>query len=417
MPSATPVPPTATPTGTATATPAPSHSPTIIATGTPTETPAPPTATRLPATPTPQPIADTGQAPPACPGWFGTPEPGKALLTIENYINEPVAVGNIPGRSELQVPAASDAEPGRITLALGPDAYELPINATFGGTSVRVQLGSGQYWLVALTAESVIGAGGRNSPKDKSIVSRVSPLTPPWGCPGGAPPVVVVSPPQCPAWFTTPQEGKGIIVFENHTTNSSIIDGIDGVSFSAPFPKRTGSEPTRLVASFAPGRYRFSLFLHNFTVDLASGQQVAVRWGSPTYPPDVTVLIVPAGCAGYVAPTPAAPPPPPTCPAWFARPEPGKALLVVENHGGKAPVVTLKALAGISLDIQMPPKVGDEPGRHVLMLTPGHYEFEASPYGMIIVDLAAGAMKVAPIHAPRVEQRPVFDLPVPPACN
>ena len=83
-------------------------------------------------------------------------------------------------------------------------------------------------------------------------------------------------------------------------------------------------------------------------------------------------------------------PPKLACPSWFFFPDPGMGLLVIENNIGQD--LLIDALRPLNWTKTIVAKKDDVPGRLVLQLAPGHYEFLDSTYrgkGKIAVDLAS----------------------------
>jgi len=94
--------------------------------------------------------------------------------------------------------------------------------------------------------------------------------------------------------------------------------------------------------------------------------------------------------------------------------------LVIENDAGVD--LLIDAMAPLNWTKIIPAKKDDIPGRLVLQLMPGHYEFRDNEVGTrwrgsIKVDLQAGQMLVSPIwHNNRYEEV-VYPLEVPDGCR
>lgn len=124
-----------------------------------------------------------------------------------------------------------------------------------------------------------------------------------------------------------------------------------------------------------------------------------------------------------VPPTATATPPAiakPACPSWFTFPEPGNGLLIIENHVGLDLVVD--AMKPLNWTKTIPPKKDDVPGRLVLQLTPGHYEFRDHEVGSkwrgtIKIDLQSGQMLVSPVWHNNLFDEVVSPLQVPDGCQ
>ena len=102
------------------------------------------------------------------------------------------------------------------------------------------------------------------------------------------------------------------------------------------------------------------------------------------------------GCPSYAIknPTPNTTP----CPTWFATPERGKGTFLVENFFSGF-VSTIKAAAGMNFQARLPEMQLDMPGRLLLQLVPGHYEFEINALrtNSVAFDISAGQQLVLPI--------------------
>jgi hypothetical protein len=105
------------------------------------------------------------------------------------------------------------------------------------------------------------------------------------------------------------------------------------------------------------------------------------------------------------------------CPAWFATPEPGKGVLVIENHLGMELYVDATYT---SKSWTLPAKQGDTPGRVLLQLPPGHYEYNehtaSGGRGHIGVDIQAGQMLVSPTGSTCSAEQPAYPLEFPQGC-
>lgn len=178
----------------------------------------------------------------------------------------------------------------------------------------------------------------------------------------------------------------------------------------------------------------------------AATQVVVARTPSPTLPAPSATPPVPTATpvaptttplpptATPVAPT-ATPPPPPTatavptkappptqapqatCPSWFQRPQLGKGVLLIENHIGQELLVEQ---IGTPSSWRIPAKQGDTPGRLLLQLPPGAYEFVdyvgGAGRGHIKVRIAEGQMFVSPIWFNNQYDEYVYPLQPPPGC-
>ena len=131
----------------------------------------------------------------------------------------------------------------------------------------------------------------------------------------------------------------------------------------------------------------------------------------PTRPPQPT-------------PKPASPsgPPPtagPACPSWYAKPAPGKGVLLIENHIGDP--LHVEQIQGGSQQWDLPAKAGDVPGRLLLQLSPGDHEFvDYTPYGgrgHIKVRIEAGKSWVSPIWFNNRYDELVYPLTPPEGCE
>jgi len=137
---------------------------------------------------------------------------------------------------------------------------------------------------------------------------------------------------------------------------------------------------------------------------------------SSAVPPTVTPIPPTAVSVPAASPATANP----ACPAWFAFPEPGKGLLVIENDAGVD--LLIDAMAPLNWTKIIPAKKDDIPGRLVLQLAPGHYEFRDNEVGTrwrgsITVDLQAGQMLVSPTWRNNFYKELVYPLEVPDGCR
>ena len=146
-----PLPPTLTVTIAPSATSVPTDTPTALPTSTATRTPEPTrTATRV-STPTPSPTSTVARA--ACPSWFSFPEPGKALLVIENHVGRQQVVDAMkPLNWTKTVEAKRDDVPGRLLIQLAPGHYEFrdhEVGTKWRG-QIKVDLQPGQMLVSAI---------------------------------------------------------------------------------------------------------------------------------------------------------------------------------------------------------------------------------------------------------------------------
>jgi hypothetical protein len=77
-------------------------------------------------------------------------------------------------------------------------------------------------------------------------------------------------------------------------------------------------------------------------------------------------------------PAPTAPATGAACPAWYQPPEPGKGVMLFENHNTFAvnvEEVDVRAAGGGTGRVNVDIKVGDQPGRHAFQLDPGRHTF------------------------------------------
>ena len=147
---------------------------------------------------------------------------------------------------------------------------------------------------------------------------------------------------------------------------------------------------------------------------------------TPTAIPPTATLPPPTGTP--TVPTATLPPPTgtptalvvnPPCPEWFAFPEPGKGVLVLENHVGLDNM--LDAGPPLNWSKLLPAKKDEVPGRLVLQLLPGSYVFNdhtipARLKGRLTLTIKAGELWISPIYLNTFEEV-LLPLDVPPGCK
>ncbi|MBI5877686.1 MAG: hypothetical protein HZB53_08555 [Chloroflexi bacterium] len=426
---ATPVPPPATLTATTVSSPTPTSTasntatppPTRTATPTPTEPPTPEpaaTATRAPTrrpTDTPAPVA----AAPACPAWYQAPQPGKGVLFIANEMNDTTFIESLPGYpSPFQLSGTQSDVPVYITLQLTPGDYVFPFASASGGGSISFTIEADAMML----AEIYKGRRAREgySPwvghtSGAIADAHVGGVLTPYGCPGGLPPTPTPAP-QCPAWFVTPAPEKGVLFIENRTNELLEVLVPDSKALVVKVPVMEGDISGIASVTLSPGHHEFEVSGgKRIVVDIGPGISVMVSYYSPQKTPALLPVYgapAPPACPGYVPPTP---PAPPQCPAWFERPQPGKAVLIVENHWGQMPV-TIVGIKGIELEAILQPRKGDTIDRKILHLNPGHYEF-GTTRGGFTADVEAGIVySMALVDFPKSPQKATI-IPLPPGCG
>ena len=117
--------------------------------------------------------------------------------------------------------------------------------------------------------------------------------------------------------------------------------------------------------------------------------------------------------------------PPPTvapreaCPGWYSKPEPGKGILVIENHIGEE--LQVEQIQGLTGQWRIAAKQGENPGRLLLQLPPGHHEFvlylDRGGRGHIQLSMEAGQQSVSPVWISGSPEEPVYPLTIPPGCQ
>lgn len=134
-------------------------------------------------------------------------------------------------------------------------------------------------------------------------------------------------------------------------------------------------------------------------------------------PPTATLVHPTATLAPSATPIPVVAQPP--CPEWFAFPEPGKGLLVIENHVGMDNMID--AAPPLNWSRLMPPKKDDLPSRMVLQLSPGNYVFNTHTVprwlkGRLTISIRAGELWLSPLYFYTFEEV-VLPLKVPGGCQ
>lgn len=105
------------------------------------------------------------------------------------------------------------------------------------------------------------------------------------------------------------------------------------------------------------------------------------------------------------------------CPDYLHKPRLGMGLLLIENHLGEPLHIDR---VGSTEKWDMPPKQGDTPGRLVVDLTPGDYEFidnTSAGYGHIRVSITPGTALVSPIWYNDRTEELVYPLDIPNGCR
>lgn len=259
-----------------------------------------------------------------------------------------------------------------------------------------------------------------------------APTRPPTNTPA---PVAAAPAPACPAWYQAPQPGKGILLIVNDMRNYALFDKLPGQSSPTRLEGAREGEPSRVVLQVEPGQYNFTYSSeasgHDLSVSMSAGEMKMVHvflrrdgmdyrywwsWPATAVVSDVYVgtFDIPYGCPGGLPPTPT---PAPQCPAWYAAPAPGKAVLAFENRGTE-PFDIIAPGTG-QLVAKVPRNANNLPGFAAITLVPGHHEFETTTSKRIVVDLAAGSSVVA-VHAEirrlTPDVLPIAGLTPPPGC-
>jgi serine/threonine-protein kinase len=108
-----------------------------------------------------------------------------------------------------------------------------------------------------------------------------------------------------------------------------------------------------------------------------------------------------------------------TCPAWYSKPQPGKGILVIENHIGEE--LQVEQIQGGKDQWRIAAKQGDTPGRLLLHLAPGNQEFvlylDRGGRGHIQLMMEAGQQSVSPVWISGSYDEVVYPLEIPPGCN
>jgi predicted Ser/Thr protein kinase len=145
---------------------------------------------------------------------------------------------------------------------------------------------------------------------------------------------------------------------------------------------------------------------------------------TPQTPADTPTAAPPATstrAAQTTAPT-TEPPPKATeaaCPGWYAPPQPGHGVLLVENHIGEE--LQVEQIQGGSDQWQVTAKQGETPGRLLLQLPPGDHEFvlyvASGGKGHIKLKMGEGQQFVSPVWFNYRYDEFVYPLETPPGCN
>jgi hypothetical protein len=383
----------------------------------PTATTVLPTATRVAALP-PTAAAAPRAVSEICPGWFTPPEPGKGVLVVQAFWPIDVEIQSPYSQRVGQLEPAGD-DPGRQLLQLAPGHYEVVYSGD--GSALNVfDIHAGDMLGTSLWHD----ARGRVT---GTLHADMFPFEPPAGCPGAIPAVTL--PPQCPAWYAKPEQGKGLYVIENFINAKIDIVGVKGISDGYAVPPKVGDKTGWVQLMLAEGHYEFDVKYGtsdgHITFDIAAGQSLYTGLSFSTKSTigqlGASPLVIPAGCAGSVSTsTPAAPTA--QCPEWYVPLEPGKGMLVVENWLGQnryARNAELLGLEAITARAEVPMMANGNPGRLVLMLPPGHYHFDTRyPSGASTFDIAAGQRLVVPLsdRLP-MGQFSASELISPPGCK
>jgi hypothetical protein len=225
-----------------------------------------------------------------------------------------------------------------------------------------------------------------------------------------------------------------VLVVVNEMKIAALMEKLPG--YGSPLKLdgvNAAGEPARLVLQLEPGNYEIAYTSdaggNALAIPIGAGEQKMVEifqhrgpkeverywYLVPTEKSDVYAsrFDVPYGCPGGLPPTPT---PPPQCPAWYATPAPGKAVLAIENRSTEAFDLLDPNIGRIVAKV--PRNANELPGFVAISLSPGHYEFQTSTSKRVVVDLAAGTSAVA-VH-PETRWGPdllqVFGLTPPAAC-
>ncbi|MBI5878562.1 MAG: hypothetical protein HZB53_13015 [Chloroflexi bacterium] len=311
------------------------------------------------------------------------------MLVIENHLGSSTTIdAEGPNTSwSRQLEGKVGDEPGRFVLTLDPGRY------VFGYSGKRqVSVGqyvefSGRIWTAVKAGDSLVSPIYRSGRFDEFVY----PLSPPAGCPGYVP-QPPPPPAQCPAWYVPPQSGFGVLVVENFLNETAEVAGVEATNFTGRIPALKDGEPGVLAIPLAPGSYEFASRASNgegrIRAEIAAGRFVvaSVSRMNPRRLLDVvaSAMPVPAGCDGYVPPLPPATTP---CPTWYARPEPGRGLLIVVNGMMDSNLIATK---GMEYTSPLPAARAAGPGIVRIPVSPGHYEFDTSNTGNhLTADVAA----------------------------
>ena len=120
-----------------------------------------------------------------------------------------------------------------------------------------------------------------------------------------------------------------------------------------------------------------------------------------------------------------------TCPGWYQKPQPGKGVLLIENHGGNE--LQIEWVKGGSGMWKIPAKQGDVPGRLMLQLPPGLNELTDTGYftgilidgklrdgwgtGVIRVNVEAGKAYISPVWFNYRSEEYVYPYDPPAGCK
>ncbi len=209
-------------------------------------------------------------------------------------------------------------------------------------------------------------------------------------------------PPQFVTMVVTPQQAVTLVV-----TSAPIV-----MSASPPIETPTAPPIARATTSLAPAAADTA----QPTMTL---QATATRPAVTAPTATVAATEVPAPTqASTKAPAPTAKPKD-TCPAWYEKPQPGKGILLVENHIGEG--LEVEQIRGGSGQWSVAAKQGDIPGRLLLQLSPGDHQFvlyvPPRGRGSITLRMEAGQQFVSPIWYNDRSEDYVYPLEVPKGCN
>ncbi|MFZ2616312.1 MAG: hypothetical protein WA077_10000, partial [Anaerolineae bacterium] len=136
-----------------------------------------------------------------------------------------------------------------------------------------------------------------------------------------------------------------------------------------------------------------------------------------TAPPRPSPTPKPTNTTAPPTPKPTQQPAVTPCPSYLHKPKPGMGLLLIENHLGE-PLHIDQANTPNKWDL--PAKQGDIPGRLLLDLSPGDYDFidnTASGYGHIRITITPGSAFISPIWYNDRTEELVYPLDIPNGCR